>query len=266
MAAMAHALNSILGWPGAFVLRRLEYLVNLTTFVCFALVDWFSRVRFFSRHSYRPLVTQIIFTGVDAMPSIVFLALVTGFILTFRMIALFDSVTDTMTMLIYMIGLEVGPMIAAITLISRTASAISVDIGNMKLHREIQSLEFMGVNINEYLIAPRILGVTVSQLVVAVFFTVITLVSGIFLSGLLTSPSHFSYLFKLADSVEPMMLLLFVVKNILFGLTIGAVSCYHGLRVGTSATEVPQQTQKAIVNILIMLFIIDGISAMVLLW
>ena len=263
---MTQALNTLLGWPGAFVIRRLEYLVNLTTFVCLVLAEWFGRLRFFSRHSYRPLVTQIIFTGVDAMPSIIFLALVTGFILTFRMIALFDSVGDTVSMLIYMIGLEVGPMIAAITLISRTASAITVDIGNMKLHREIQSLERMGVNIYEYLIAPRILGVTVSQLVVAVFFTLITLVSGIFLSGLLTSPTHFSYLFKLADSVEPLMLLLFVVKNILFGLTIGAVSSYHGLCVGTSATEVPQQTQKAIVNILIMLFIIDGISAVVLIW
>ncbi|HEY9034680.1 MAG TPA: ABC transporter permease, partial [Pseudomonadales bacterium] len=145
-------------------------------------------------------------------------------------------------------------------------SAITVDIGNMKLHREIQSLEIMGVDINEYLIAPRILGVTASQLVVAVFFTFITLTSGILLSGLLTSPRHFAYLFKLADSVEPLMLLMFVVKNVLFGLTIGAVSCYHGLRVGSSATEVPQQTQAAIVNILVMLFIIDGISAMVLIW
>jgi phospholipid/cholesterol/gamma-HCH transport system permease protein len=259
-------MNRLLGWPGAVVLGRLEYLVNVTTFVTLVLRDWFVHMRFFSRHSYRPLVTQIIFTGVDAMPSIIFLALVTGFILTFRMISLFDSVTDTMTMLIYMMGLEVGPIIAAITLISRSGSAIAVDIGNMKLHREIQSLEIIGVDINEYLIAPRIIGVTVSQLVVAVFFTFITLTSGILLSGLLGSPQHFSYLFKLADSVQPLMLLLFVVKNVLFGLTIGAVACYHGLCVGTSATEVPQQTQAAIVSTLVMLFVIDGISAMVLIW
>lgn len=264
MATLTRTLDTLLGWPGAFILRRLDYLVCLTTFISFVLYAWFSRLRIFNRQSYRPLVTQIIFTGVDAMPVILFLSLITGFILTFRMIALFDSVGDTVTMLLYLIGLEVGPMIAAITLISRTGSAIAVDLGNMKLHREIESLEAMGVDINEYLVAPRILGVAVSQLVVAVFFTAVTLISGVLLSGLLISPTHFSYLFKLVEGVEPMMLALFVVKNILFGLTIGSIACYHGLNVERSATEVPQQTQRAIVNILTTLFIIDGLSAMVL--
>ncbi|MDH5446513.1 MAG: ABC transporter permease [Gammaproteobacteria bacterium] len=262
---MSQVFNSIFGWPGSFVIRRLDYLVNVTTFVCFVLRDWFARAGLIYRYSYRPLITQIIFTGVDALPTVVFLGFITGFILTFRMIELFDSVGDAVTMLQYMIGLEIGPMMAAIILISRTASAITVDIGNMKLHKEIQSLELMGVDINETLIAPRILGVTISQVVVAVYFTFVTLASGILLSGLLISPDHYSYFLKLADSAEPMMLLLFVVKNMLFGLTIGTVSCYHGLSVGTSATEVPQQTQRAIVSILIMLFIIDSVIVMVLL-
>lgn len=262
---MLQRIARLPGATGAFVLGRFDYLINITTFVCFVLLAWFSRVRLFRRHSYRPLVTQIIFTGVDAMPRILFLSLLAGFILTYRMITLFDSVGDTVTMLIYVIGLELGPMIAAVTLISRTGSAITVDLGNMKLHNEIDSLETMGVDINEYLVAPRVLGVAISQLVVAVFFTVITLVSGILLSGLVNSPLHFAYLFNLTDGVTSLMLLVFVVKNLMFGLTIGTVACYHGLRVGVSATEVPQQTQRAIVNILTFLFIIDGVSAMVLL-
>ena len=261
---MAHALNTLLGWPGAFLIQRIEYLINLVTFISFVLYDWLSSIRLFNRQSYRPVVTQIIFSGIDALPTIIFLSLITGFILTFRMIALFDSSGDILALLNYVIALEVGPIMAAITLISRTGTAITVDIGNMKLHKEIQSLELLGVDINEFLIAPRILGVAVAQLSIAVFFTLITLSSGIILSGLLVSPTHFGYLLKLADHIEPLMLLIFISKNILFGLVIGSIACFHGLRVGDSATEVPQQTQKAVVNILIMLFIIDGIIAMVL--
>jgi len=59
----------------------------------------------------------------------------------FRMIAFFDSIADTVTILNYAIALELGPMIAAIVLISRTGSAITVELGNMKLHKEIESLE-----------------------------------------------------------------------------------------------------------------------------
>lgn len=258
-------LNRLLGTPGVFLLGKLDYLINLSCFVIFTLFEWFRYRRFFNRQSYRPLITQIIFSGVDALPTIIFLSLVTGFIFTFRIIALFESVTDTLSILIFIIGLEAGPMIAAIIMISRTGSAITVDIANMKLHREIQTMEWMGIDVNDYLIAPRIIGVTISQLSVAVFFTFLTLLSGILLSGLLLSPTHFKLLFKLSDHIEPMILLIFVIKNLLFGITIGATSCYHGLKVGSSPTEVPQQTQQAIVNMLVMLFIIDGAVAILML-
>jgi len=261
---MIQSLNIILGWPGAFFLRRLSYLINLVTFIALAVKDWFKYIRIFDRQSYRPLVSQIIFTGIDALPTIIFLGAVTGFVFTYRIIALFDSIGDTVTILNYAIGLELGPMISAIILISRTGSAITVDLGNMKLHKEIEALELMGIDINNYLVAPRIIGTTISQLSIAVFFTLITMSVGILLSGLLLSPTYFKYFFDLAAGLDPLILHVFVLKNLLFGLFIGAIACYHGLRVGTSATEVPQQTQRAIVNSLLMLFLMDAVFALLM--
>ena len=261
---MINVLNNITGWSGAFVMHRLSYLINLITFIFFSFRDWFKAIRISDRYSYRSLVSQIIFSGIDALPTIIFLALVTGFVFTFRMIALFDSIADTVSILNYVIAHEVGPMVAGIVLISRTGSAITVDLGNMKLHKEIEALELMGVDINYFLVAPRILGVTISQLSVSVFFTMITLGSGILLSGLLLSPTYFKYFGDMIAGLDPVMLVIFVIKNLLFGLFIGAIACYHGLKVDVSATQVPQQTQKAIVNSLLMLFIIDGIIAVLM--
>jgi len=261
---MISALNHMSGRSGAFVLRRLYYLINLATFTSLALRDWFKAMRLFNRYSYRSLVSQIIFTGIDALPTIIFLALVTGFVFTFRMIALFDSIADTVTILNYVIVLELGPMISAIVLISRTGSAITVELGNMKLHKEIEALELMGIDVNNFLVAPRILGATISQLSVAVFFTMVTLGVGILLSGLLLSPTYFKYFSDLISGLEPFMLIIFIIKNLLFGLFIGSIACYHGLKVDVSATEVPQQTQRSIVNSLLMLFIVDGLFALLM--
>lgn len=261
---MINAFNNITGYSGSFVFRKLYYLIDLVTFSSFALRDWFKAMRLFDRYSYRSLVSQIIFTGIDALPTIIFLAVIAGFVFTFRLIALFDSIADTVTILNYVIALEMGPMIAAIVLISRTGSAITVDLGNMKLHREIESLELMGIDVNSFLVAPRILGVAISQLSVSVFFTMITLGVGILLSGLLLSPTYFKYFYDMASGLQPLLLFVFVIKNILFGLFIGAIACYHGLKVEVSATEVPQQTQKAIVSSLLMLFIIDGLIALLM--
>ncbi|MBU0484527.1 MAG: ABC transporter permease [Proteobacteria bacterium] len=256
---MLQEVNTVLGVPGRFVRQRTSYFFNLAAFVVFSLRCWLKRTNFFSRDALRPLVSQMIFTGVDAMVVISVLALLTGFVFTFRLIAFFGSVEDTVKILVYLVGLEIGPLMTGIILIIRSGAAVTVDIGNMKLHREIESLEFMGIDIHHYIVVPRILAVTISQIILAVYYTMITVIFGILLSGLLLSKTHFIYLPQLAQGIAGDVVPIFVLKNLLFGLAIGSIACYHGLLVGQSSTEVPQQTQRAIVNSLVTLFLIDGL-------
>lgn len=262
---MLQRVSTILGVPGRYILQRNSYLFNLFAFIVFSLRCWLKRTSLFSRNDLRPLVSQMIFTGVDAMFVISVLALLTGFVFTFRLIVLFGSVEETVKILVYLVGLEIGPMMTGITLISRTGSAVTVDIGNMKLHREIESLEFLGIDIHHYMIAPRILAVTISQIVLSVYYTMITVLFGILLSGLLLSKTHLKYIPQLAQGIAPEVVPIFVLKNLLFGLAIGSIACYHGLLVEKSATEVPQQTQKAIVNTLVILFLIDCLFGFIML-
>jgi phospholipid/cholesterol/gamma-HCH transport system permease protein len=119
--------------------------------------------------------------------------------------------------------------------------------------------------VQDYFITPRLVGVGISQLILAVYFAVIAVVSGVFFSALLMSFSHLKYLVAIPLAFDPVALIGFVLKNVMFGLIIGAAASYHGLRVGISPTEVPQETQRAIVNGLVLIFIIDGMMAVTLL-
>jgi phospholipid/cholesterol/gamma-HCH transport system permease protein len=254
--------SSLTGLPGRFFLRSTLYVINLFTFSLLALRDWYKNNHIFETKSYKNIVAQIIFTGIDALPTITFLGLAAGFVFTFRLISILDSVgaaDDITNLLVTTICLGIGPFIAAIILISRTGSAIVVDLGNMKLHGEIEGLELLGININDHLIAPRLIGTAISQLAITVYFTFITLVFGIALSGLLTSTSHFNFLYEISTAFTPYLIMVFVIKNLLFGFTIAATSCYNGLSVRTSPTEVPQQATRAIVNSLVFVFIIQGL-------
>lgn len=261
MIQILRVFTVILGWTGRLVLKPINYSINLITFSIFALRDWKNNNKLFRRNSYHNIVTQIIFTGIDALPAITFLALVAGFLFTFRLISIVDSVggtDDLVNILVNVIGLEIGPLIAAFILVSRTGSAIVVDIGNMKLHGEIEGLELLAININDYLITPRLLSCAVSQLALTVYFTTITMVGGIILSSLMISSGHIQLLSSLPNAISPIMLTAFIIKNLLYGFIIAATACYHGLSVIKSPTEVPQQTQQAIVNSLVIVFIIDG--------
>jgi len=268
MNQVLDVLDTIIGWPGRVVLKRIMYAIDLMTFSLVALRDWTQNNRIFRSISYRNMVAQIIFTGVDALPTITFLGTVASFIFTFRLIAIVSSIggtEDLVDILTNVICLEMGPLIAAIILISRTGSAIVIDLGNMKLHGEIDGLELLAINTNDYLIAPRLLGVAISQLAITVYFTLVTLVGGILLSGLLLSVSHFELLLSISSVFDLQLLGTFVFKNVLFGFMIAATACYHGLKVTSSPTEVPQQAQKAIVNSLVILFVVDGLLGLALL-
>ena len=266
-STLTYWANTLTGWPGRQLIKNILYVIDLVTFSMLALRDWFRKNRLFDSHSYSTTVAQIIFTGVDALQTITFLGLATGFIFTFRLISISNTLggeDDIINLLITVICLSAGPFLAAIIIISRTGSAIVVDLGNMKLHGEIEALENLGVNINDYLIAPRIISTAISQLAITVYFTVIALLTGILISAVFVNPTHFDFIFKISNSITPHMMSIFVVKNIIFGYVIATVACYNGLRVQCSATEVPQRTTASIVQSLSFIFVIDSLLTFVI--
>jgi phospholipid/cholesterol/gamma-HCH transport system permease protein len=147
---VASFADTITGFPGRFFSRTLLYVITVYTFSILALRDWYKNNEIFKSKSYTTTVAQIIFTGIDALPTITLLGLATGFVFTFRLISILDSVgaaDDIVELLVTIICLGIGPFLAAIIIISRTGSAIVVDLGNMKLHREIEGLELLGINV-----------------------------------------------------------------------------------------------------------------------
>lgn len=266
-STLTYWANTLTGWPGRKLIKNILYVIDLVTFSMLALRDWFRKNKLLDSHSYSTTVAQIIFTGIDALPTITFLGLATGFIFTFRLISISNTLggaDDIINLLITVICLSAGPFLAAIIIISRTGSAIVVDLGNMKLHGEIEALENLGVNINDYLIAPRIISTAISQLAITVYFTVIALLTGILISAVFVNPAHFDFIFKISNSITPHMMSIFVVKNIIFGYVIATVACYNGLRVQCSATEVPQRTTASIVQSLSFIFLIDSLLTFVI--
>ncbi len=240
------------------------YLVDLTVFVIGLL-----RVRpgLFNRATYNSVIAQLIFSGVDALPAITLLATAVGATVTTQLILLMELVGDeaeVIGMLTRIIGLELSPLLIAIIVIGRTGSAITVDLGNMKLHREVEGLALLGIDVQDFFVAPRLAGVAISQLVLAVYFAVIAVTSGIFFSAIAFSMTQLKYLLAIPLAFDPLDLVTFAAKNLLFGIITGATACYHGLRVTSSPTEVPQETQRSIVNAMVMIFLLDGLIAVAL--
>lgn len=260
-------LGVVTGAVGRQALRIPHYLLDLTTFILRAFREWRHQSNLFNHATYMSVVVQVIFSGVDALPAITLLALASGLSITYQLITtvqVFGTTTDVVNLLTQIVALEFGSLLTAITLIGRSGSAITVDLANMKQNREIEGLELLGINVNHFFITPRLLGTTIAQLVLAVYFSIISLISGVMVTALLGGSSYLNYLTEIPLAFNPNDLLLFLLKNSFFGLLIGASACFHGLRVELSPTEVPQQTQRAIVNSLTLVFLLDGLFALLI--
>jgi|SRR5690554_1656638 len=258
---MLHRLLNAPGFLGRQVQRPPKYLFQLLLFTLRALNPRQQGHIRLNQASYRTLVGQLIFSGVDALPVITLLALASGLAVTSQIVLTIQLIADraeVIDILVRVVVFELSTLFTAILLIGRSGSAITVDIGNMKLNRELEGVEMLGINLNHFLITPRVLGTGLAQAVLAVYFAFIALTSGILLLSYTQNAGYLSYLPEVALSLHPYDLLVFLVKNLLFGIIIGATSCFHALQVGQSRTELPQQTQRAIVNSLSIVFVLNA--------
>ncbi len=260
-------IDRVTGWTGRVTLHGVGFLLDFTAFILVALREWQLLGSLRKRIGYTPIVNQIAFGGLAAFPLITTVGLAMGFVVTYRLVNLLSLMGQeaVSTVLLDLIAMELGSLITALIFISRSGSAIAVDLANMKLHGEVETLEILGIDINHYVIAPRMIGAAFSQLILATYFTVLVLVGGIVLGGILISASYFTYLQGLLSALEPQFILAFTFKNLIFGLLIGAGACFFGLQVDKSHTEIPGQMQSAIISGLVLVFITDGLFALALL-
>jgi len=257
----------VTNWLGVFgrpVVRTGVYLADLVVFTGRAFTDPTRRRGVLNRASRRAIVTQLVFTGVDAIPAVALLALAVGvggvaqLILSLQQLG---TQSDVVTVITDWIALEVGPLLTAVLMVGRSGSAMTVDLLQTKLNRELEALELLGINVSDFFVVPRLVGCALAQLVLAVLFSTLTVTSAIVATAVLAPINVAQYFQAITVAFAPHEIVLFLLKNLVFGLSIGAVACFHGLQIRGSATEVPQQTQKAIVAALLIVFVVDGLCA-----
>ncbi len=249
------------GWIGQRCIDSFIYIIELTYFLTHSLSVWQAHRNVFNRAVYSNLLGQLIFTGVDAIAMISFLAVLAGIGVASQLIYIMHAITgasDLTEILARLVVSELGPVITGVILVGRSCSAIAVDLGNTKVRGEIEPLEYLGIDVDDYFVVPRIISMVISQVTLALYFSIIMILCGVFFSAYIYHFSAVESLMQLLNTLNINVVMIFMVKNIIFGLVIGAMACFHGLLVENSPTQVPQQMQKAVVRSLVFLFLADG--------
>jgi len=227
-----------------------------------------SRIRSNRHVSIMVVMRQILFTGVEALPLIGFIALAIGGLVImqgYAFLSTFGQGIWVHKILVMVVVSELSGIITALVVIARSGTAISTELGNMVVSREMKLLKSYGISPIGYLVVSRILGVMIAMLVLTIYFNIIAVLGGWLFSQLFNHLEFSAFMNDFLAVLTLPQVLMSLLKSIVFGWIIAITASYQGMSVINASTEVPQRTIKAVV-ISIFAVIITDIAISWLFW
>jgi phospholipid/cholesterol/gamma-HCH transport system permease protein len=247
---------------GKWFLTKVDNFTSLCAYTVLIFKTMFLQRKGMFRSGLSVLFKQVLFTGVDAMPLIALVSLAIGGIAIIQSLTVlpqFGGEAMVGNILITVIVRELGPLLTCFIVIGRSGTAITAEIGNMVVSHEIEALEAMGVDPIQYIVIPRVFGMTASLVALNVYFDIFAIIGGFLVSKLVLVTSLAIFLQRILESMVISDVTISLLKGFIFGILTSLICTFQGFRVKFSSTEVPQMTTKAVVNAITALFLADGL-------
>lgn len=155
---------------------------------------------------------------------------------------------------------ELGPLITAIVLTSRSGSAFAAEIGTMKVNEEIDALTTMALDPVQYLVLPRL----IAAVLIMPLLTVFNELFGLIGCGLVMASWHMpleTYIDRIRAAATLTDFFSGLVKTFVFGTLIAGLGCLRGLQTETGPSAVGDSTTRAVVSGIIAIILADGVFA-----
>jgi phospholipid/cholesterol/gamma-HCH transport system permease protein len=166
--------------------------------------------------------------------------------------------------LVTVVARELGPVLINLVVIVRSGSAMTTELGVLKIDGGVRALEAEGGDPFFQLVVPRVLGTAVSAFCLTIVFIFVAFASGYFFAASTGKGSRDLLLFvdTVSRAVQPKDVFNILAKSVLPALFAGASCCIGGLGVGKSVTEIPLATQRALTRSVAGLFIISAVISL----
>lgn len=159
---------------------------------------------------------------------------------------------------------ELGPLLAAILVAGRSGSAITAELGVMRVTQEIDALRVLGISPTFRLVLPRVIALMVALPLLTIWTNAIAIGGGMVAAQVeLGIPLHLS-LITLPEVVPIANLWIGLGKAVVFGFLIGLVGCHFGLRVAPNTESLGRETTNAVVASITAVILVDAVFAVAL--
>jgi phospholipid/cholesterol/gamma-HCH transport system permease protein len=251
---------------GAAVWRAAEHLHDATRLLGQLLLDAGRLVRAPGKGPWRDVSGHLHHIGATALPITALLGFLIGVVLAYLMaqqLRQFGADAFIVNILGLALIRELGPVLAAILIAGRSGSAITAQIGVMRVTEELDAMRVMGIPKGFRLVLPRAIAMALAMPLLAVWTTLAALLGGMLAADLTMGVTPEYFLEALPLVVQISNLWLALAKSAVFGLLIAVIGCHYGLRVKPNTESLGQGTTASVVTSITMVILVDALFAVV---
>lgn len=212
----------------------------------------------------REISANIYKSGVQAMPVTALVGFLIGVALSYlSSLQLRQFGADIFIVNILGLGIirELGPVLVAVLVAGRSGSAMTAQLGVMRVTEEIDALATMGVPRSLRLIFPKVVALSIAMPLLVLWTTAMALVGGMVAAQLQLDIGYGFFVETLPKVVPVANLWIGLAKGVAFGIAIALTACHFGLRVRPNTESLSANTTASVVSAITVVIILDAIFA-----
>jgi len=251
---------------GAWVMRMESHIADALRLIGQLLLDSVQLLRSPSTGPWRDFSGHLYRIGATALPITALVGFLIGVVLAYlmsRQLRQFGADAFIVNILGVSLVRELGPVLAAILIAGRSGSAITAQIGVMRVTEELDAMKVMGIPRGYRLVMPRAMALAVAMPLLAVWTTLAALLGGMVAADLAMGLTPAYFVTALSKAVKVSNLWLAMGKSIVFGVMIALIGCHYGLRIKPNTQSLGEGTTASVVTSITMVILVDAMFAVV---
>ncbi|WP_024538885.1 MlaE family ABC transporter permease [Comamonas badia] len=249
---------------GEMVLGALQFVRQLVEVMGQLLLDLGRLLRAPGRAPWRDISGHLYQMGATALPITALVGFLIGVVLAYLMslqLQRFGAEAFIVNILGISLIRELGPMLAAILVAGRSGSAITAQIGVMRVTEELDAMRVMGISHSYRLVLPRAVALGIAMPLVSAWTTAAALAGGVLASDIVLHITPGFFYQSLPMAVQGMTLVLATAKSIVFGVLIALIGCVWGMRVQPNTQSLGEGTTASVVSAITVVILVDALFA-----
>lgn len=249
---------------GSLSLSLWRHLADFTTLVGQLMLDVGQVLRAPREMPWRESSANLYKSGVRAMPVTALVGFLIGIVLSYlSALQLKNFGADIFIVNILGMGIirELGPVLVAVLVAGRSGSAMTAQLGVMRVTEEIDALATMGVSRSLRLVFPKVAALALAMPLLVLWTSSIALMGGMVSAQFQLDISYGFFIETLPKVVPVANLYIALTKGVVFGILVALVACHFGLRVRPNTESLSANTTASVVSSITVVILVDALFA-----